>query len=155
MDEALHLPIDWRVFWCRWRDHEPKSLTASHTQTVYDALSARLASGARLIEKGVPYIVPYDIAVLERNAMKANERRLASLYVDWQGDSMTVADPTSISAEEASDAIKAAERQAEGARHQWDLVISSPADFEAVLESRRTGRSLVIVMQERGLLPLE
>jgi AbiV family abortive infection protein len=148
VNEALDRPIDWRIFWCRWNDHERKSLTASHTQVVSESLAAHLASGAPLVERGVPYIVPYENETLARNARKARSRRIKSLYVDWQDATRAVIDPASITAHEAAGAIKVAEDHASTARGQFDLLFSSPATFDAVLEAERTGRPWVTVLTD-------
>jgi AbiV family abortive infection protein len=155
VDVALGWPIDWRIFWCRWSDHEPKSLTASHSETVADAISKRIASGAPLIVGDVAYVVPYDVAVLKRHARAAHQNRLASLYVDWRDNPKSVIDPSSITAAQAAGAIDIAARQSSTARWQLDNLMSSPAEFAAIVEARRTGRAFIKVMQERGLLPPE
>jgi AbiV family abortive infection protein len=155
VDAALPRPIDWRDFWCRWNDHEPKSLTASHTQAVIDGVAALLESGGSMVEGDRAYIVPYDMAALRRNAQKARRAREASLYVDWQPDVRAVVNPTAIDAAGAADAIKIASDHASAARGQFVGIFSSPATFEAVVEATRTGRPFITVMQERGVLPPE
>ena len=154
-DLALGRSIDWRLFWCSWSDHQPKSRTAAHSAWIAPAIEERLQSGLPLTEPdGTPWIVPYDPNTVADIAADAHAARMGSQYVDWDPEDRTVLKPN-IERNAAALMLATATYMLRQARYQLETIHSSEAWFQAWLEAAGTGRSFVTIATERGLMGRE